>query len=122
MSMTPEEVKITRAGTLWFPLAMVVSIVIFGVVSAWVASAEKSRIDNKFDILTSNVRDLSSSIDRIVAKIGTPDTDGITRQQWLIECLQLQILNQGWKCPYGAQPQTMILQQRWTTVVEGGIR
>jgi|SRR5882762_834005 len=101
--MTPEEMKITRAGTLWFPLAMVISIVAFAIVSAWVASGEKTRIDNKFEALTDNVKNLTVSVDKIIMKIGIPDTESITKQQWLIECLQLQAVNPGWHCPYAAQ-------------------
>ena len=102
--MTPEEMRITRVGTLWFPLVMVVSMIVFVGMSAWIASREKSRIDNKFEALTNTVQNLSTSVEKIINKIGTPDGQSITKQEWLIECLQLQSLNPGWRCPYAAQP------------------
>lgn len=103
MNMTPEELKITRVGTLWFPLVMVVSMIVFVAMSAWIASREKSRIDSKFEALTNTVQNLTTSVDRILNKIGTPDGSSISKQEWLIECLQLQAFNPGWYCPYAAR-------------------
>src|SRR4030095_1929769 len=125
MNMTPKEIKITRVGTLWFPLAMVVSMVIFVGMSAWIASREKTRIDNKFEALSDTVKNLSNSVEKIISKMGTPDGSAISKQEWLIECLQLQALNPGWKCPYAMQPlslappaATQIPFNNWKTFAE----
>lgn len=120
MIMTPEELKITRVGTLWFPLVMVVSMIVFVAMSAWIASREKSRIDSKFEALTRTVQDLTSSVDKILNKIGTPDGTSISKQEWLIECLQLQAFNPGWFCPYAARRVGVITAPigDWKTAME----
>lgn len=97
-----------RAGSLWFPLAMVVAIIGFVITLTWVLSSERNQIYGRIDTLAGTMQALANgqtaltaTVERIASRIGTPDQNSLTRQQWLIECLQMQISNVGWFCPYG---------------------
>ena len=100
-----------RAGSIWFPLATVVSMMAAVIWCTQLVVSEKSKIDVKIDNLSAAVQSLSDTVKTLVLSRGKLDGDYVTRQQWLIDCLQLQILNPTWRCVYG-------VPGSWTTSTE----
>jgi hypothetical protein len=99
VNMSPEEHKMLRVGSLWFPLAMVVSMLLIVGASSWTVSARNERVDAKFDKLTESVSNLSKTVEMILVR--KPDGDYISRNEWVVMCLQQEIMNPTtFKCPY----------------------
>lgn len=111
-SMTPGEAKALNVGTIWFPLGMVIALGSFLVWFTWSASGERSQINNRIDNLSASVESLANTVKAILARSGQPDAGVVTRSQFIIDCLQMQVLNPTWKCPYGAQ------RMDWNPVIE----
>lgn len=108
--MTPSETKAFNIGTVWLPMGMVVAIASALVWFTWSASAERVNINNRIDTLSVSVQSLANSVKSIVERAGTPDASVVTRSQFIIDCLQMQVLNPSWRCPYGVQ------RQDWSTL------
>lgn len=98
--------KMTRITALWFPLAAVIAMIGATAWSSWTVSEERVKLNTKIDGVTINLNSLAATVEKLAAKVGQyePNGDAITRSQWVIECLQTQILNRSnWVCPYALE-------------------
>ena len=94
-----EKHKLSVAG-IWFPLTMVVSIALGGVYFTWAIAQERQSVHSRIDDVARSVKALASTVDRLAKILDAGATGGMSRRDWLVECLQMQIVNRGWKCPY----------------------
>lgn len=98
--MTPKEETIVKAGSVWFPAAMVVSMILGVVYFTSLVSTERASINGRIDTISENVKQLTINVSQLANAVHNPSRDGYTKQQWIVDCLRAQIINPTWKCPY----------------------
>lgn len=99
--MTPAQETKLNVATTWVPVTLVVSIVGLAIWAALALSGERAAIYKQIDQVSANVNNLASTVQRLTEAIGRPDSSGMSRDQWIMDCLRLQIANPTWTCIYG---------------------
>lgn len=98
--MTPEQDMKLRTATTWIPLAQFFGAVVFACGLVWWISNERSEIHNRVTQVSNDVQRLTVTVDKLVETISKPNSMAFSRQEWIMDCLRMQIANPSWKCPY----------------------
>ena len=100
--MTRDEHSKLNVAGLWFPATMVGSILVFFIYFTWTIASERSAVHSRIDQVSQSVENLTSTVDRLARLIERGSGNFLTRDEWVTECLQMQVANADWKCPYAA--------------------
>jgi len=100
--MTPDQEVKLKTATTWIPLTLVVSIIGLVVYATWVLSQERSQIYGQIGQVSADVKGLSENVKDLAIAINRPNATTMTKQEWMLDCLRLQIANPNWTCLYSA--------------------
>lgn len=98
--MTPAQETKLNTATTWIPLAQLITIVLFSCGLVWWISNERSEIHSRITTVSNDVRSIAVTVDKLADAIAKPNSTAFSRQDWVMDCLRMQILNPSWKCPY----------------------
>lgn len=103
--MTPDEHRMLKLGNIYIPMITVGSVIAAAFIMAWQLSSERAKIYNEIDGVKGQIQTLTQTVDRFVRvfdeRLNKGTDDRYTRQDFIIDCLQHQVLNPSWRCAYG---------------------
>lgn len=78
----------------------ILGVIIYG---TWTLSNERSQIYGQIGMVSNDVKALAATVKQLTDAISKPNSQNLTRQEWIMDCLRMQIANPNWKCIY-AEP------------------
>lgn len=100
--MTRDQELKLRTATTWIPLTLVGSIVILVMYATWALSNERAQIYGQIAQVSQDVQSLAKSMQTLTETVTKPNSLAFSRNDWIMDCLRMQIANPNWRCPYAA--------------------
>lgn len=98
--MTPAQETKLHTATTWIPLAQLIGAVVFMSGLVWWISNERSEIHTRITTVSNDVQRLTGVVEKLTDAISKPNSQAFTRNDWINDCLRMQIMNPSWRCPY----------------------
>lgn len=99
--MTPDERKMVKMQSVYIPVTLFIGIIGSVIWTSWLVFSDRATVYSRINNVDRSVQQLTEAVKTISERIDKPQTSYLSRQDYVIGCLNHQILNPEWFCQYG---------------------